>query len=117
MHIAACFGAVHVICLLHENGAALEPQNKKKRTPLQIAERVGEADSVRVLTSLLNGEKPVLNEGDGDDDDDDEDAGAAPAGTAAPQPTDAAPVTQAMEKLSTDEAGADAAGADTAKAA
>jgi len=104
MHIAACFGATHVICLLHEHGAELEPKNAKKRTPLQIAERVGEQGSISVLTALIEG-KPVTLDGDADDDADDAEPATAdpPPPTADAQPsTDAEPITEAMGKLSTE---------------
>lgn len=69
LHIAAMFGAVHVIQLLAENGVDLDTLNKRGRTPLDVARRIGEKEAAALLEALAEGRRVHL-EGSGDDDED-----------------------------------------------
>jgi ankyrin repeat protein len=71
MHVAAMYGALRVIVLLHEHDSQLiHAANKGKRTPLETARRVGEEDAILLLESLRDGSgvpKELLDSKAGDD--------------------------------------------------
>ena len=69
MHVAAAFGAYEVCKFLFEVGGreVLEAKNAKQKTPLDIAEEVGEEKVVRLLQALLKGEKPPEEAPDDDE--------------------------------------------------
>ena len=119
MHLAAGFGAYEVCKYLFEVGGkdALEAKNKKGKTPLSIAQDVGEPKIIRLLEALIKGEPPP-NEAPDDEDDEDEvdemlkeatavgaaegEALAAPSAEEAPAvpPTPQQDVAVAMSKMS-----------------
>ncbi len=84
IHIAAGFGALKVIRVLHKAGAALDQPNKKGLTPLEMARSINEPDAAALIEALLNGES---GDGIGDaaaaEDDAEADAEAGAAGGAA----------------------------------
>jgi len=92
MHVAAGYGSYEVCKYLVEVGGMelLQSKNRKEKTPLDVAEQVGEDKIIRLLQALLKGEKPPEEKPDADDDDDDDlappegDAPAAAAGEAYP---------------------------------
>ena len=55
MHDAAMYGSLQVIMLLHEQGATLDARNQFGRTPLEVAEHVGEESAAEILSHLAAG--------------------------------------------------------------
>jgi hypothetical protein len=77
MHIAAGFGSLKVIRVLHAAGASLEKENKQKLTPLQMAQQINEENAAALIEALLAG-KTGDEIGAGEDDEGEE--GEAEAG-------------------------------------
>ena len=114
MHLAAGFGAYEVCKYLFEVGGkeVLEAKNRKGKTPLGVAEDVGEPKIIRLLEALIKGEPPPNEAPDDVDDEDEVDdllkeatavgAGEAPPAEGAPQvsPTPQQEVAVAMSKMS-----------------
>lgn len=75
MHLAAGFGAYEVCKYLFELGGTdvLEAKNRKGKTPLGVAEDVGEPKVVRLLEALIKGEPPPNEVSDKSDDEDEVD--------------------------------------------
>ena len=95
MHIAAGFGALSVIRVLHKAGVSLDKENQEKLTPLQMAQQINEENAAALIEALLagkSGDDIGAGEGEG------EEAGeagselaAAPAVGAAASPAPAGP--------------------------
>ena len=113
MHLAAGFGAYEVCKYLFEVGGkeVLEAKNRKGKTPLGVAEDVGEPKIIRLLEALIKGEPPPNEAPDEEDDEEVDDllkeatavgAGEAPPAEGAPQvsPTPQQEVAVAMSKMS-----------------
>ena len=73
MHVAAMYGALSVMALLFTSGAKLAVQNKRKRTPKETAEKVGEEEAVKLLDAFAQG-KTVDVEALGSKSDEEEEA-------------------------------------------
>jgi len=71
LHIAAMFGAVHVIQLLDERGVDLDALNRRGRTALEVARRIGEKEAAALLEAVAEGRRVHL-EGSGDDDEEED---------------------------------------------
>ena len=55
-HIAAAYGALDVLRLLHSKSTELfDVQNAAKKTPLQVAQEIGEEDAALLIVALLEG--------------------------------------------------------------
>lgn len=76
MHVAAMYGALGVMAFLFTSGAKLDVQNKKKRTPIQTAEKVGEENAVKLLEAFSQGKTLDLEAlGSGSDDEEEDEVG------------------------------------------
>jgi len=93
VHVAAAFGALNVLRLLHKLGADFEVINEAKMTPIMAARHIGEDNAAKLIEALLAGLSgdDIGKEAESDDDDDAlQRAPAEAAGPAAPAKADAA---------------------------
>ena len=76
MHIAAGFGSLSVIRVLHKAGASLEKANQQQLTPLQMAQKINEENAAALIEALLAGKTgDEIGAGEGEEEEEGEEAG------------------------------------------
>lgn len=90
-HIAAAFGSLSILRLLYiKNAEIFDMKNAMKKTPLQVAQDIGEEDAALLIVALLQGKDDgTIGLGKGLDMDDDDGVEVEPTPSDTPRASSA----------------------------